>query len=117
MLVASWDSLPLRTRNELIAFRWKDIKGPDMMPILRGIVDTPRDPRSPAPQPERGPALGRLQGRGGAHAGSLDREQSEGDAAVAGGTVWAFAMTNIPKTRTNSNEQNLLTFNGISVLL
>jgi hypothetical protein len=60
MLVASWDSLPLRTRNELIAFRWKDIKGPDMMPILRGIVDTPRDPRSPAPQPERGPALSRI---------------------------------------------------------
>ena len=60
MLAASWDLLPVRTRNELIAYRWKDISGPGMLPILRRILQTPRNPRSPDIQPERGPAMSRL---------------------------------------------------------
>ena len=59
MLLASWDSLPARTRNELIAYRWDQIGGPGMLPILRRIVNTAPSPGRPE-QLDRGPALARL---------------------------------------------------------
>ncbi len=58
MLQSSWDTLPVRMRNELIMSRWKDIGGPGMLPILRQIVDAP--PNLQAQGPERGPALTRI---------------------------------------------------------
>jgi hypothetical protein len=61
MLVASWDSLPVRTRNDLLRYRWDGIGGPDFLPILRRIVNAPPAvPRQGAPPIDRGQALARL---------------------------------------------------------
>lgn len=38
LLLASWDSLPERKRNELIQYRWDEVGGPEFLPILRAIV-------------------------------------------------------------------------------
>jgi len=60
MVIASWESLPLRTRNDFIQFRWDEIAGPEMLPILRNIVDSTPPRGRPPNQPDRGPALARL---------------------------------------------------------
>ena len=60
VLVASWDSLPLRTRNELLEGRWNEIAGPDVLPILRRIIASPVPRGRPPDQPDRGAALSRL---------------------------------------------------------
>lgn len=57
LLVASWDSLPARTRNELIQYRWDEIGGPELLPILRRIVNSPPNLGHTTDKPERGPAL------------------------------------------------------------
>jgi hypothetical protein len=57
MLNASWDSLPVRTRNELIQHRWNEIGGPEMLPILRRIVNESPNMGQEADKIERGPAL------------------------------------------------------------
>lgn len=59
-LIASWDSLPVRTRNELIEYRWNEIGGVEMLPILRGIVDGPSEAGHQLDKIERGPALRRI---------------------------------------------------------
>ena len=38
LLLASWDSLPVRQRNELIQYRWEQVGGPELLPILRTII-------------------------------------------------------------------------------
>lgn len=38
MLLASWDSLPVRQRNELVEYRWEQVGGPELLPILRTIM-------------------------------------------------------------------------------
>ncbi|MCU1309370.1 MAG: hypothetical protein JWO20_495 [Candidatus Angelobacter sp.] len=57
LLVSSWDSLPMRTRNELIQYRWEQVGGPELLPILRDIVNSPPNVGHGLDQPERGPAL------------------------------------------------------------
>jgi hypothetical protein len=60
LLVASWDSLPQKKRNELIQYRWDEIGGPELLPILRGIVNSPPKPGQSTESAERGPALRHL---------------------------------------------------------
>jgi hypothetical protein len=38
VLLSSWDSLPPRRKTELIEYRWDQIGGPELLPILRSIV-------------------------------------------------------------------------------
>lgn len=38
MLLASWESLPVPQRNELSQYRWEQVGGPELLPILRAIV-------------------------------------------------------------------------------
>ena len=38
LLLASWDSLPVRQRNELIQYRWEQVGGPELLPILRTVI-------------------------------------------------------------------------------
>ena len=46
MLLACWDSLPVERQNELIEYRWDEIGGPELEPILRQIVaGAPTPPR------------------------------------------------------------------------
>jgi hypothetical protein len=59
-LVASWDSLPIRKRNELIQYRWDEIGGPELLPILRRVVNSPPRPGQGAEVMDRGPALQHL---------------------------------------------------------
>jgi hypothetical protein len=60
LLVASWDSLPGRTQNELIQFRWEEVGGPELLPILRRIVNSAPKLNGGGEQPERSPALRHL---------------------------------------------------------
>jgi hypothetical protein len=60
MLVASWNTLAQGRKNELIQYRWEQIGGPELLPILRTIVaGTPNRNRS-FDQPDRGVALRRI---------------------------------------------------------
>jgi hypothetical protein len=60
MLLASWNTLPQRRKNELIQYRWEQIGGPELLPILRTIVaGTPNRNRS-FDQPDRAIALRRI---------------------------------------------------------
>ena len=60
LLLANWDSLPGRKKNEVITYRWDDVGGPEFLPALRKIVDTlPSMIRTPDTL-ERGPALRRI---------------------------------------------------------
>jgi hypothetical protein len=43
-LIAAWADLPRETQRELIQYRWSLIAGPEMLPILRGIVAEPPPP-------------------------------------------------------------------------
>lgn len=43
-LIAAWKDLPPDTQSELIQYRWPLIAGPDMLPILRRLVDEPPPP-------------------------------------------------------------------------
>src|SRR6266571_1028461 len=36
--LASWDSLPVRQRNELIQYRWEQVGDPELLPILRTVI-------------------------------------------------------------------------------
>ena len=60
MLVASWEHLPLRRRNELIQYRWEQVGGPELLPILRRIVNGESNPNHCIDKPERAPALRRI---------------------------------------------------------
>jgi hypothetical protein len=60
MLIDGWDSLPLRTRNELILWRWNDVGGPELLPLLRRIVNGPPGLPRRADQVDRGMALRRF---------------------------------------------------------
>src|SRR6266550_1014147 len=60
LLVASWDSLPVRKRNELIQYRWDEIGGLELLPILRRVVNSPPSPGQNTEAIERGPALRHL---------------------------------------------------------
>src|SRR5260370_20755376 len=60
ILLASWNSLPPRRRNELIQYTWDKIGGPELLPILRGIVaGEPNRNRDPD-KPDRASALRRM---------------------------------------------------------
>lgn len=43
-LIAAWTDLPRDTQRELIQYRWPQIAGPEMLPILRRIVAEPPSP-------------------------------------------------------------------------
>jgi len=43
-LIAEWADLPVDTQRDLILNRWQLIAGPDMLPVLRRIVDEPPTP-------------------------------------------------------------------------
>ena len=43
-LIGAWKDLPRETQQQLIGFRWELVAGPDMLPILRGIVSGPAPP-------------------------------------------------------------------------
>ena len=60
LLVASWDSLAISKRNELIQYRWDEIGGPELLPILRRVVNSPPRPGQNTETIERGPALRHL---------------------------------------------------------
>jgi hypothetical protein len=60
MLVASWDSLPARVRNQLVQYRWEEIGGPELLPILRRIVAGEANPNRQIDKPDRGSALRRI---------------------------------------------------------
>src|SRR5437016_8480718 len=59
-LAATWESLPIATRNELIHYRWPQIGGPELLPVLRRIMDSAPNPNRSGNQIERGPALRHL---------------------------------------------------------
>ena len=56
-LIASWKDLPRDTQQQLITFRWELVAGPEMLPILRGIVSGPEPPDRSAPADMRNAAL------------------------------------------------------------
>jgi hypothetical protein len=43
-LIAAWDDLPDKTKQELIQYRWPVIAGPEMLPILKAYVSGPAPP-------------------------------------------------------------------------
>jgi len=43
-LIAAWKDLPEDVRDTLIQYRWQLIGGPEMLPLLRQIVDEPPPP-------------------------------------------------------------------------
>jgi hypothetical protein len=57
MLLASWDALPVRRRNELVEFRWEQIRGPELLPILKNIVAGEPNPNRMIDKLNREPAL------------------------------------------------------------
>lgn len=60
ILLASWDSLPPRRKNELIQYRWDQIGGTELLPILRSIVAGPPNRTRDVEKPDRGSALRRI---------------------------------------------------------
>jgi len=60
MLVAAWDSLPAQRQNELIEYRWDEIGGPELLPILRRIVAGAPNPQRFINQANRSMALQRI---------------------------------------------------------
>jgi len=60
MLIDAWDTLPLRTRNELILSRWNEIGGAELLPLLRRIVNGPPGLPRRSDQVDRGAALRRI---------------------------------------------------------
>jgi len=56
-LLASWDSLPVRQRNELIQYRWEQVGGPEWLPVLRGIVASDPTRNRESEKLDRTPAL------------------------------------------------------------
>lgn len=60
ILVASWDLLPVRRRNELIEYRWDDIGGPELLPILQHIVSGEPNRDHQPDKPDRAAALRQL---------------------------------------------------------
>jgi hypothetical protein len=60
MLLASWASLPVRRQNELIEYRWEQIGGPELLPILRQIAKGPSHHNPQTEQPDRASALRRM---------------------------------------------------------
>jgi hypothetical protein len=60
MLIDAWDTLPLRTRNELILSRWNEIGGPELLPLLRRIVNGPAGLPRRSDQVDRGTAVRRI---------------------------------------------------------
>ena len=60
VLLASWGSLPQRRKNELIQYRWDQLGGPELLPILRSIVAGPPNRTRDLEKPDRGSALRRV---------------------------------------------------------
>jgi hypothetical protein len=60
MLLASWDSLPVNTQNELIGYRWSDVGGPEWLPVLERIVEDKPNPNRAVGRPARDEALRRI---------------------------------------------------------
>jgi hypothetical protein len=60
VLLDSWNSLPQRRKNELIQYRWEQIGGPELLPILRAIVTGMPNRNRSFDQPDRGSALRRI---------------------------------------------------------
>jgi hypothetical protein len=59
-LLASWDSLPVRRQNELIEYRWEQVGGPELLPILRQIATGRPNHNPQIEQPDRASALRRM---------------------------------------------------------
>jgi len=60
LLLASWDSLPVRQRNELIQYRWEQVGGPELLPILRTIIAGEPNRNHEIDKPDRVSALRRI---------------------------------------------------------
>lgn len=60
MVAAGWDTLPVQRQNELLAYRWNEIGGPDMMPILRRIAAEEPGQNRRLDKPDRGVAVQRI---------------------------------------------------------
>jgi hypothetical protein len=60
LLTQSWDLLPENTRKDLIEYRWDQIGGPEMLPVLRQIVNSQPAADHHNGDSERGPALRRI---------------------------------------------------------
>jgi hypothetical protein len=60
MLVASWNFLSVRQRNELIQYRWEEVGGPELLPILRHIMAGQPNPNHEIDRPDRASALRRI---------------------------------------------------------
>ena len=60
LLLASWDSLPIRKRNELIQYRWEQIGGAEFLPVLRAIVASEPNRNHDMDRFDRGAALRRI---------------------------------------------------------
>jgi len=60
MLLASWDSLPVRRQNELVLYRWDQIGGPELLPVLRRVVAGDPDRGQQMDKPDRASALRRI---------------------------------------------------------
>ncbi len=60
LLLASWDSLPIRKRNELIQYRWEQVGGSEFLPVLRAIVAGEPNRNHDLEKPDRGAALRRI---------------------------------------------------------
>ena len=60
LLLASWDSLPIGKRNELIQYRWEQVGGAEFLPILRTIVASEPNRNHDMDKFDRGAALRRI---------------------------------------------------------
>jgi hypothetical protein len=57
MLISAWNDLPEKERNYLIEYRWRAIAGPEMLPILRGMLAVPLPARYTSEATTRNAAL------------------------------------------------------------
>lgn len=60
ILIASWDSLPIRQKNELIQYRWEQVGGLEWLPVLRSIVSGEPNRNREINKLDRAPALLRI---------------------------------------------------------
>ena len=60
LLISSFNTLPVRNRNELIEYRWLQVGGPEWLPVLKSIVTGPPSPPRSLDDPNRGVALRRV---------------------------------------------------------
>jgi len=60
MLAVTWDTMPVRTQNELLEFRWDVVGGPELLPVLRKIAAEEPGATRRIDKPDRGMSVLRI---------------------------------------------------------